>query len=347
MTTVEQTKGEQVRAFCDRIGKDPLLVQGAGGNVSWKDGDVLWVKASGTWLSDAIGKDIFVPVELAHLRQAIANQDFQVIPKVVGNSKLRPSIETLLHALMPHNVVVHLHAVEILAHLVRADPEAEFKKLIGGAIKWTCVDYFKPGAELAASVAENLLKYSDADVVFLCNHGVVIGGASITHIEIILQKLVLLLKNTITPVLRNSSTNESATLVQSQYYLCSDQELNQLATNNYLSARLEHEWVLYPDHAVFLGSQAAILGHSITLEKLHNMTDNKPAFVFDMGKGIYESKTATFAQKAQLRCYYDVLIRQPVNKKLVSLSPSSIIELLDWDAEKYRKLQSGDEVLDV
>ena len=81
MTTVEQTKGEQVRAFCDRIGKDPLLVQGAGGNVSWKDGDVLWVKASGTWLSDAIGKDIFVPVELAHLRQAIANQDFQVIQK--------------------------------------------------------------------------------------------------------------------------------------------------------------------------------------------------------------------------------------------------------------------------
>ena len=341
MTTLEQTKGEQVRAFCDRIGKDPLLVQGAGGNVSWKDGDVLWVKASGTWLSDAIGKDIFVPVELAHLRQAIANQDFQVIPKVVGNSKLRPSIETLLHALMPHNVVVHLHAVEILARLVRADPETEFNKLIGSAIKWTCVDYFKPGAELAASVAENLLKYSDADVVFLCNHGVVIGGASITHIETILQKLLLLLNNTITPVLRDVGANEPESLVKSQYCLCRDQELNQLATNNYLSARLKHEWVLYPDHAVFLGSQAAILGHSITLEKLHNMTDNKPAYVFDVGKGVYESKTATSAQKEQLRCYYDVLIRQPANKKLVSLSPGSIIELLDWDAEKYRKLQSG------
>ena len=30
--------------FCQSLGRDPLLVQGAGGNVSWKDGEVLWVK---------------------------------------------------------------------------------------------------------------------------------------------------------------------------------------------------------------------------------------------------------------------------------------------------------------
>ena len=346
MNTIEQTTGEQVKAFCAQIGKDPLLVQGAGGNVSWKDGDTLWVKASGTWLADAEAKDTFIPVDLDDLRQAIANKNFHAIPKVVGNSKLRPSIETLLHALMPHKVVVHLHAVEILAHLVRADPVAEFKKLIGGAIKWCCVGYFKPGAELAEAVSENLLQQPDADVVFLQNHGVVIGGTSVTDIEIILQSLVSLLQNTLAPVLVDGGVTESAFLVQSQTYsLCSCPEVNQLATNNYLSSRLESEWVLYPDHAVFLGGQAAILGRSINLADLDAVVDNKPAFVFDVGTGVYESKAATTAQKVQLRCYYDVIIRQSVTEKLVTLSPGSIAELLDWDAEKYRKIQSNIEAL--
>ena len=71
MYPIEQTIEEQVKAFCAWIGKDPLLVQGAGGNVSWKDGDTLWVKASGTWLADATEKDIFVPVDLPYLLSLI------------------------------------------------------------------------------------------------------------------------------------------------------------------------------------------------------------------------------------------------------------------------------------
>jgi hypothetical protein len=51
-----------------RVGRNMLLVQGAGGNSSIKDGDVLWVKASGTWLADADAKDIFVPVSLGAAR---------------------------------------------------------------------------------------------------------------------------------------------------------------------------------------------------------------------------------------------------------------------------------------
>ena len=36
-----------------RIGRDIDLVQGAGGNSSAKEGGVLWVNASGTWLAAA------------------------------------------------------------------------------------------------------------------------------------------------------------------------------------------------------------------------------------------------------------------------------------------------------
>ncbi|MYA89823.1 MAG: class II aldolase, partial [Boseongicola sp. SB0662_bin_57] len=33
------------RALSARLGKDPLQVQGPGGNTSVKDGDVMWIKA--------------------------------------------------------------------------------------------------------------------------------------------------------------------------------------------------------------------------------------------------------------------------------------------------------------
>jgi len=43
-----------------RIGRQPLLVQGAGGNTSLKDNNILWVKASGKWLAEAGNENIFV-----------------------------------------------------------------------------------------------------------------------------------------------------------------------------------------------------------------------------------------------------------------------------------------------
>jgi len=64
MNRHEDALRSSVIEYCAAIGADPLLVQGAGGNVSWKESDTLWVKASGTWLKEAVQKDIFVPVEI-------------------------------------------------------------------------------------------------------------------------------------------------------------------------------------------------------------------------------------------------------------------------------------------
>jgi rhamnose utilization protein RhaD (predicted bifunctional aldolase and dehydrogenase) len=53
MNSTTNTLQASVINYCSTIGRDPLLVQGAGGNVSWKEGNTLWIKASGTWLADA------------------------------------------------------------------------------------------------------------------------------------------------------------------------------------------------------------------------------------------------------------------------------------------------------
>ena len=64
-----------LRRLSAKVGSDPLLVQAAGGNTSIKQGDVMWIKASGTWLRDAAAKDIFVPLDMARWPAALAADD--------------------------------------------------------------------------------------------------------------------------------------------------------------------------------------------------------------------------------------------------------------------------------
>jgi len=339
MITAASSIEKQVKAFCALIGADPLLVQGAGGNVSWKDGSVLWVKASGTWLAEAESKEIFVPVNLTHLQDALAKQDFSVKPEMANGSGLRPSIETLLHALMPHRVVVHLHAVEILAHLVRINARQKIQDLVGDAVKWIFVDYFKPGADLARAVFEELKKRPDADVVFMGNHGVVLGGAGTAELETLLCDLIAACQ----PGLREEFLHQDLIALplpldrSNAYSLLADVQLQQLALAPTLYRRLSSDWVLYPDHAVFLGHQAVCYDdtQSFLQDPLIASADS-PRLVFVRGAGVYVTFAFSQAQHVQLRCYYEVLRRQLEHVQLKPLASMEVTALLNWDAEKYR-----------
>ncbi|OEZ63690.1 class II aldolase/adducin family protein [Duganella sp. HH105] len=317
-----------VSAYCARIGADPLLVQGAGGNASWKDGDTMWVKASGTWLAEAQRADIFVPVDLAHLRAAIAAGDLDVVPRALAGSTLRPSIETLMHALMPQTVVLHLHAVEVLAHLVRAD----FTGPAPAPAPWCWVEYHKPGTALAGAIAARLREQPDAQIVFLLNHGVVIGGADVGEVEAILTSLLACMRTEpVTPVAptgAEANTMPPLTAIP-------DEGIQQLALDPRLYKRLRKEWALCPDHVVFLGAEAACYADADSFVAAQTMgAEARLAFI--AGVGVYAAGDFGAARTAQLRCYYDILARQPSEAALTTLSTPQLAELLDWDAERYR-----------
>jgi len=340
MMKVASSIEKQVKAFCTSIGADRLLVQGAGGNVSWKDGDVLWVKASGTWLAEAESKEIFVPVNLPHLLGAIAEQDFSVKPEVKNDSGLRPSIETLLHALMPHRVVVHLHAIEILAHLIQVDAREKIHNLVGPELKWIFVDYFKPGADLAKAVSDQLSIRTDADVdvVFMGSHGVVIGGRDVDEVVSTLDALLFKFKKETTQILfKNSLSKRQSEFLSRGYVPCIDKEVSLLTINEDLIHRLRYQWTLYPDHVVFLGAEAVILEENFRAFELDEISRSKPPFIFALCDGLYESCAATPAEKSQLRCYFDVVTRLDSEVDLSILTKMQVSELLDWDAEKYRQ----------
>jgi rhamnose utilization protein RhaD (predicted bifunctional aldolase and dehydrogenase) len=333
----ESTIGRDVRKYCAKIGADPLLVQGAGGNVSWKEDGTLWIKASGTWLSNAEKEAIFIPVDLVGIKSEIAKKNFSVTPKVMSDVNLKPSIETMLHALMPHPVVVHLHAIEILAHLVRRDFEKYFNSMVDQTFCFSIVDYFKPGADLAVAVVAALNKRPSTDVIFLKNHGVVIGGENVLDVHKKLCKIIESL--IIEPVIKKSDHAvifKPPKIFFQQYTAVDDPCVHQLALEPMLFNRLRSDWALYPDHVVFLGPNANAYESWSKFDNEAIKTGLFPEFFFLAGEGVFAKKSFTIAKQVQLRCYLDVMVRQMTHNSLNSLTNDQIAELLNWDAEQYR-----------
>jgi len=330
----------QIEKMCVDLATNPLLVQGAGGNVSWKEDDTLWIKASGTWLSDAADDDIFIPTNLVHLRAALTQGNFDVTPIVTSESNLRPSIETLLHALMPQRVVVHLHAIDVLCHLVRDDCVSHFQSVLPSDLIYTVVKYCKPGEELAKNVAKNIKNNVNINIVFLLNHGLVLGGDSVGQVVELLDTLVESLEQkVVSHDFAYSAMNGGDVVLKLEKHGYIPVELlnfHSLATNSSLSYLVENKWTMFPDHVVFLGEKALIGRSSEVIKSLEISHSSKPPFIFCTDIGTFQSISATKAQIDQLSCFYDVAVRQSDTSKVVTLSKEDVNKLLDWDAEKYR-----------
>jgi rhamnose utilization protein RhaD (predicted bifunctional aldolase and dehydrogenase) len=323
----------EVTKLCSRWGLDPLLVQAAGGNVSWKDGDVMWIKASGTWLADACKREIFVAIGLTKLRAALAQFQFDAQTKSTCAGGLRPSIETALHALMPQRIVVHLHHVDALARLVRAEGGDTLAKVLSCGLHAVEVPYRKPGADLARAVSQALQAKYQANVILMRNHGIVVGGKDVSEVEARMRILNDALKNPLMDYVNTSSIPPEA---PSGWQPVIDVEVHALAKNKGLFERVLNDWALYPDHVVFLGPVAQCVSCVNDLSNLSEATD----LGFVRGSGVYVRPTFSLAKLAQLRCYFDVLMRQPPDEALECLTSSDVAALMDWDAEKYRQTLS-------
>lgn len=328
-----------VSRFCAAVGADPLLVQGAGGNVSWKEHGTLWVKASGKWLSDAAQSDVFVPVDLIKMREALAAGHFDAVPVALDVTGLRPSIETVLHALMPQRFVAHLHAVDALAFLVRQDAGESVVAVMEASFGagWAIVEYQKPGAALAKSVAHALALRPGARVILMRNHGVVLGADSMDELQSLLERFIVSFRSITT-----ESEDWRGDLVEQPpglpgYQVIAGSRIQSLAVMPARFNLLQSGWALYPDHVVFLGAKP-IIHETFKDWQMHVAADpaavNK--LIFIQGVAVYAESSFSAAQLAQLNCYAEVLARVPHDAILKSLTQDEIDDLLNWDAEKHR-----------
>ncbi|MFK8034301.1 MAG: class II aldolase/adducin family protein [Hyphomicrobiales bacterium] len=335
------TEYSALKSVSAEIGVDPMLIQAAGGNTSIKDGNVMWIKASGTLLADALEKDIFVPVDLAEMRKAVAAGEARADQPgeflIPGFSTLRPSIETSLHAVFEQNVVIHAHSVNTLAHAIRSDAETLLETRLNG-LKWASVPYAKPGANLARAVTDML--GNGTDVIILRNHGVIVAADTVGAAHVLLRdvhdRLALDEDQKLTPNLE---------LLQSladggSYQLPDYEPLHQLALK---SARCSQASAgsLYPDHVIFCGIGVAVMEEGETpqqvSERLEAMGMPAPVFMLIPGTGVLARSDASSGAVALMRCLADVLMRVPTDVQLDYLSHEQNLELLNWDAEKYRQ----------
>lgn len=147
------------------LGRRHDLTLHGGGNTSvkatWRDitgreVPALLVKGSGHDL-ETIEADGFAPLRLDRVRELLPPTELgdleladELRLALLRASAPDPSVETLVHALLPHTVVLHSHADAILA-LTNTPDGAD---LIGTALgeRVLVVDYAMPGPELGAAV---------------------------------------------------------------------------------------------------------------------------------------------------------------------------------------------------
>jgi len=159
---------DELRALASAFG-GVAWVQGAGGNVSVKQGGDLYVKASGTLLAEVHeSRNVAVaPLELVTRGFEDAGAERELFDR-----SPRPSMETWFHAL-PFPVVAHTHPAAVLA-LACSDRSAP----VFPGVTTVDLEYVRPGKELAIAMFE-ALPAGCAEVVFLLrNHGLVVGAAS-------------------------------------------------------------------------------------------------------------------------------------------------------------------------
>ena len=179
-----------LRVYTTRlIGRDPLLVLHGGGNTSVKtratddlgqEHDVIAVKGSGADMADMEPWGL-PAVKLEPLRQmraleALSDEAMVNLQRLnlLDASAPNPSVETLLHAFLPHKFVDHTHAAAVLSLVDQPDGEALAREVYDG--RMGIVPYIAPGFGLAKAAAQVFEEKPDVEGLILHKHGIFTFG---------------------------------------------------------------------------------------------------------------------------------------------------------------------------
>ena len=321
------------------LGDNLDWVQGAGGNTSVKENGVLWVKASGYWLSDAQNNNIFVPLDkqtvLDKIKQGNEDLNSACTPEKQYHS-LRPSIETTMHALMRHRFVVHVHSVNVISYAVLKDSKKILNEKLDG-INWLWVPYVRPGLPLAKILYS--LNVSNFDVIILANHGVVIGGDTKEEVLDIIEQVETRLFQSMRGGFIDTNKAKLEGLVETSEYRLPKHDFCHSLAKDALSIEILGKNPLYPDHVIFLGpGTIPVMSYEKFKSRLSEESSNLCyKVVVIKGIGVIVNQSLSENGEEMLHCLTNVLLRLHPDDKLQHLTQNQEAELIGWDAEKYRK----------
>ncbi|MEP3525161.1 MAG: class II aldolase/adducin family protein [Hyphomicrobiales bacterium] len=181
----DQNTDIATRVYTTRLlGCDPELVLHGGGNTSVKtvtktmDGTLvnsICVKGSG-WDMGTIESAGLPALELEPLRDLVQMDTLSDIDMVreqrqllLDSSSPNPSVEAILHALIPAKYVDHTHANAVVAITNQPEGEKLTRELYSDSI---IVPYVMPGFDLAKTCARYLADNPNATSMVLMKHGI-------------------------------------------------------------------------------------------------------------------------------------------------------------------------------
>jgi rhamnose utilization protein RhaD (predicted bifunctional aldolase and dehydrogenase)/NAD(P)-dependent dehydrogenase (short-subunit alcohol dehydrogenase family) len=207
-----------LRVYTSRLlGNEARLVLHGGGNTSVKtivpdmmghDTEVLCVKGSGWDLGD-IEPPGLPAVRLEPIRRmaalpALSDEDMINAQRInlLDASAPNPSVETLLHAFLPHKFVDHTHANAVLALTDQVGGDELCRDVFGSRMGY--VPYIMPGFALARKAKEVFDADPDVEGLILLKHGIFTFGETAREAYDRMIEMVTLAEKTIANKRRGS-----------------------------------------------------------------------------------------------------------------------------------------------
>ncbi|HEY6348745.1 MAG TPA: class II aldolase/adducin family protein [Candidatus Angelobacter sp.] len=331
MAATEQAELTPLRKLSTRIGSDPLLTQASTGNSSLKLEGVLWIKASGKWMADAMREDILVPLNLAEVKGELKRK---VDP---AERHTRASIETAMHAVLPHRVVLHVHCVNTIAWAVRQDAPAQLDRQLDG-LRWQWIAHVPSGLPLAREIERVLSVAADTNVFVLGNHGLVIGGDDCGAVE----DLLLQVKQRLAICPRQAEPCNHAALAQiadGSWGLPDDDEVHALGTDA-ISRAILSRGLLYPCQSIFSNLSMPQPFRSVPYPNpripWEGQYHTRPFLIIEEC-GVIVRRTMTRAQRAMMSGLAQIIQRIDSSAPLRYLTEDEIANSSSLIASRYRE----------
>ncbi len=322
-----------LRELTQRVGSNPLLAQASTGNSSIKLDGVLWIKASGRWMADARQNEILIPLNLADVHRECLQRGLDPASQYPD-----ASLETAMHAVLPHRVVLHVHCVNTIAWAVRSDARAQLQQRLDG-LRWRWVPYVESGLPLAHAI-RNSLSAGDADVFILGNHGLVIAADNCRTAEHLLNEVVRCLSICPRPAHPADYALLAEAAAGSLWDLPDDDAIHALATDP-ISQTILAGGLLYPCQAIFSNSSTPALFRSISCSDSPDQWSvryrNRPLLLIE-GRGVLLDRSMTPAECAMISGLAQVVQRIPASAPIRYLTNAEIAGSSSAVAYRYREL---------
>lgn len=308
-----QAELQPLLELTQRVGRNPLFTQASTGNSSIKLDGVLWIKASGRWMADALRDDFLMPLDLAEVAGCL-NRSIDPAERYP-----RASLETAMHAALPQRVVLHVHCINTIAWAVRSDAPSHLQSRLD-AMRWQWIPYVASGLPLAREIERAQHTHPDTNVFVLGNHGLVIAGEDASTVEALLTEV----KTRLSIPPRQSHPADYAALIDfcddSPWELPDDDGLHALGTDR-TSRKILAGGFLYPCQAIFSGSRYG-----------------NPPFQIVEGRGVVVSKSIVPVELAMISGLARIVQRLSASAPLRYLTEAEIAGLSGQVTDRYREL---------